>query len=257
MTEPPGAAPADSLLVPEISQAHRPLRLPAALSGSALGHWSAGLLAERFGSGEVPVEYSLRDVYCPRPDLNNGKYFRKALPFKDALARIVNQDHYAANYYISSLDIEELAPQLDPLLPRFRDGLNRSPMSRFLFVGNSRSGTHVHYDLPDNLIVVLAGRKRISFFPPAHLRRMKPFAPAHPCCNFSSLSDRQVRAALSQSDDRDVFSLTADRGDMIYIPSCWLHRVTNEGFTIALSNFWEASPAAASTWAYRRYKRAL
>jgi hypothetical protein len=46
-------------------------------------------------------------------------------------------------------------------------------------------------------------------------------------------------------------------GDLIYIPSCWLHRVTNEGFTVALSSFWTAPARARRSWAYRRFDGAL
>jgi ribosomal protein L16 Arg81 hydroxylase len=103
----------------------------------------------------------------------------------------------------------------------------------------------VHYDLFDVVVTVLAGRKRFQFFPQACRRRLKPYRSPLPCCNYSSRTDREVRDLFERTADPRVFDLTADVGEMVYIPSCWWHRVTNDGFTASLSSLGRHRPPGA------------
>ena len=51
-----------------------------------------------------------------------------------------------------------------------------------------------------------------------------------------------------------ALTVTLHAGEMVYIPSCWWHRVTNHGFTVALTSAWTPCPAKRRTWPYRRLK---
>ncbi len=243
------------LLIPDVSAAERPMKLQRVLSPATLAKWSPNFVRALFGSSPILVEYSLSEIFRPLPELNDGRYFRKVMPFDQALERIAYCDHYAFNHYISSLHVDDLLGEAAAHLPQLRNSVNFPPMNRILFIGNSKSGTHLHYDLPDNVVLVLAGKKQFRFLPPRYLRQLKPHAHRHSCCNYSSLTDGEIRSFIQHQRDPDIFSITADPGEMIYIPSCWWHRVVNEGLTISLSNFWQANGAVRRTWAYRRIRR--
>jgi mannose-6-phosphate isomerase-like protein (cupin superfamily) len=245
------------LAIPHISTAARPVKLALRFSPAALAKWTPDLLRACIGSAEIPIEYSLSEMYRPHPSVNKGRYFRKTMPFGQALERILYGGHYAAHHYISALAVDRFAAELEPHLPQLRNGAGMPPMSRVLFIGNSKSGTHAHYDLPDNVHLVLAGEKRLSFFAPSYLDSLKPYSPPHTCCNFSSLADRDICELMQRKAGHDVYTIAVRPGEMVYIPSCWWHRVTSHGFTIAVANLWDALEAHTLRWPYRRFKMAL
>lgn len=238
--------------MPQVSSARRPGKLPFLLAPEDLAPWSPASLRDRLGPAPIPVEYGLAGIYRPRLALNAANYFRKTMPGDAAIERIWFSEHYATSHYVSALDLAELAPALAPSLPDLRNGSGADPARRLLFIGNATTGTHAHYDLFDVVVTVLAGRKRFQFFPPACRRRLKPYRSPLPCCNYSSRTDREVRDLFERTADPRVFDLTADAGEMVYIPSCWWHRVTNDGFTASLSSLWPPPTASRCRWAHLR-----
>ncbi|MDW3224209.1 MAG: cupin-like domain-containing protein [Paracoccaceae bacterium] len=211
-------------------------------------------MSTRLGTSRLWVEYSCDGMYHPRPNVNNGRYFRKRMAASDALERIVFCDHYPDVHYISAIDAESLDGVLSADLPCL-NGPGGPPDNRVLFVGNRRSGTHMHYDLPDNVVLVLEGSKRFILFPPEQTDDLAPYATHHYCSNFSSLTDRDLVSRATAC--ADSITLTVQRGEMIYIPSCWWHRVTNDGFSVSLTNLWPVSKRRREMPSYRRYADAL
>jgi hypothetical protein len=252
------AAPdrAQPLVLAQPGSAAPAMKLPLTLAAAVRGKWTPADLRAGLSGLEVPVEYALSGIYRPRPDVNEGRYFRKSMPFEAALDRILHNDHYGVVHYVSTISVDDLPGALCAGLPDLRDVAGRPAGHRFLFIGNSRSGTHAHYDLPDTVLTVLAGQKRLQIFPPSQLRALKPWPSPARCCNFSSHGDDTLREALERIGTAGL-SVTLDAGEMVYIPSCWWHRVTNHGFTVALTSAWTPPPARRRTWPYRRLKAAL
>ncbi|UGQ46519.1 cupin-like domain-containing protein [Massilia endophytica] len=122
----------------------------------------------------------------------------------------------------------------------------REPLAS-IWIGN-RTRVCAHYDLPDNIACVAAGRRRFTLFPPGQIGNMYmgplDFNPAGQAVSMVDLAQpdlqRYPRFADALAEAR-VAELEA--GDAIFIPSMWLHDVAAlEPFNILVNYWWRQSP---------------
>jgi hypothetical protein len=234
------------------------LAWPKKFSGAvaSIAHpWSPASIRSRLPAEmEVTVEYSVSGIYRPRPDVNAGHYFRKTMSAEEALLRIAFNREFGYYVYIAQADLEDYSESIGGFIPDLRDSQGRPPARRLLFIGGQGTGTHAHYDLPDNLMMVLAGSKSITFFSPAVSKLLRPFASPLSCCNVSSRTDSEVMALVTSLDRNLAFDMDVEQGDAVYIPSGWWHRVTNFGFAVCVSHFWVPSLRRRMNWHFIRVK---
>jgi len=117
-----------------------------------------------------------------------------------------------------------------------------------LWIGN-RGVTATHYDLPQNIAVVVAGSRRFTLFPPEQLRNLY-LGPLD-----STLAGQPVSTVHLHEPDFDRFprfrdaldaAMTAvlEPGDALYLPSMWFHNVEALTDLGMLINFWWRDAAA-------------
>lgn len=140
---------------------------------------------------------------------------------------------------------------VDAVLPGFLDanvmGLGQRDALVSLWLGN-RTRIAAHYDLPDNLAVVAAGRRRFTVFPPEQIHNlyMGPLDPT-PAGQPVSLVD------FAQPDferfPRFAQALEAgmvaelEPGDAIFIPSMWFHHIEGlEPVNLLINAWWRQTP---------------
>jgi hypothetical protein len=121
------------------------------------------------------------------------------------------------------------------------------------FRRNTRAGSRkniaAHYDLPDNLAVVAAGRRRFTLFPPEQIHNlyMGPLDPT-PAGQSISLVDfsapdferyPRFRQALDAGECVDLAP-----GDALFIPSMWFHHVESlDAVNLLINAWWRDTPA--------------
>ncbi len=154
-------------------------------------------------------------------------------------------DHPAPpTLYVGSTTIDTCLPGL-----RAENDINfgdRDPLAS-IWIGN-RTIIPAHYDLPDNLACVAAGRRRFTLFPPEQLRNLYvgplDFTPAGQSVSLVDLHQPdfarfpRFAAALAQAQSAEL-----EAGDAVFIPSMWWHHV--EGltpFNILVNYWWRQSP---------------
>lgn len=111
-----------------------------------------------------------------------------------------------------------------------------------LWLGN-RTRVALHFDLPDNLACVVAGRRRFTLFPPDQVANLYigplDLTPAGQPISLVDHAQPDVvrfpRYAQAQEHAR-VFEL--EPGDALFIPSQWWHGVEGLAPVNALVNFW-------------------
>ncbi|MCV2370453.1 cupin-like domain-containing protein [Roseateles oligotrophus] len=117
-----------------------------------------------------------------------------------------------------------------------------------LWLGN-RVRVAAHFDLPDNLACVVAGRRRFTLFPPEQVGNLYigplDLTPAGQAISLVDIAkpdfDRFPRYAQALEQAQTV-ELAA--GDAVFIPSLWWHAVEALEPISALVNFWwRQSPA--------------
>jgi hypothetical protein len=152
--------------------------------------------------------------------------------------------------YLGSTELEGSFPGLRAANP-FPALDAQQPMVS-LWLGN-RSRIAPHFDLPDNLACVVAGRRRFTLFPPDQVGNLYvgplDLTPAGQPISLVDVAapdlDRFPRYAEALKAAQ-VFEL--EPGDALFIPSTWWHGVQSLAPVNALVNFWwRQSPAFMDT----------
>ena len=141
---------------------------------------------------------------------------------------------------------------VDTCLPGFRAdndlGFGDINPLASIWLGN---GTRVaaHFDVPDNIAVCAAGRRRFTLFPPDQLKNLyvgpldfNPGGQAISLVDFERPDFEQFprfREALKSALVADM-----EPGDALFLPSMWWHQVESFGsLNILINYWWRQSPA--------------
>jgi len=135
---------------------------------------------------------------------------------------------------------------IDSYLPGFNseNGLpipDAAPLAS-IWIGN-RSRIPTHQDLPDNIACVVAGRRRVTLFPPGQLRNLyigpldvtpagQPVSLADPTAPDLARFPRFAEA-LAHAQVAELAP-----GDAVFIPSMWWHHMEGLGEINVLVNYW-------------------
>jgi len=199
---------------------------------------------ERVGMLLAPPETQGRFFYN---DAFTGMNFgRETAPLDavlDALLKMAD-DPRAPAVYVGSTAIDEYLPTFRAAndLP-FGD---RRPLAS-VWLGN-RSRIAAHFDLPDNLACVVAGRRRFTLFPPDQIANLyigpldvNPAGQAISLVDFAKPDlDRFPRFAQALEQAQVV---ELDAGDAVFIPSMWWHHVESLApFNVLVNYWWRQSP---------------
>jgi hypothetical protein len=163
-------------------------------------------------------------------------------------------DHYlneeAPAIYVGSTTV-------DTCLPGFRAendidlaGANNPLVS--IWLGN-RTRIPAHFDLPDNLACVAAGRRRFTLFPPEQLRNLyigpidfTPAGQAVSLVDFSKPDFEKFPKFAEALEHAQVAELQA--GDALFLPSMWWHQIEAlDGFNVLVNYWWRQSPEYMDT----------
>ena len=145
---------------------------------------------------------------------------------------------------------------IDTCLPGFRaendvDLQGRDALAS-IWIGN-RTRIAAHYDLPDNLACVAAGRRRFTLFPPEQVANLYvgplDFTPAGQAISLVDFRQpdlaRFPRFAEAQKHGQ-LAELEA--GDALFIPSTWWHHVEAlDRFNVLVNYWWRQSPGYMDT----------
>lgn len=226
---------------------HWPVVQAARRSDEALARYLMGFYrGMRVGLFQLAPEARGR-VFYTDDTLTGFNFSRHAATLDQVLAGLLGiaQTPEPPALYVGSTTV-------DAVLPGFLDangmGLGARDALVSLWLGN-RTRIAAHYDLPDNLAVVAAGRRRFTVFPPEQIHNlyMGPLEPT-PAGQPISLVDfekpdlarfpRFTRAL----EAGEVAELAP--GDAIFIPSMWFHHIEGlEPVNLLINAWWRQTPA--------------
>lgn len=235
----------------------KPLNKPAVLKGY-VNHWpltevgkqSSQTLCEYikpfasnrpvkawYGSAEMQGRFFYSD------DIKGRNFENKELPFADLLDEIVaTQDtSNPIHLFAGAINLPEYMPTLMAECPI---ELLDPSMSRLtsLWIGN-KTRTAAHWDLPQNLACVVAGRRRFTLFPIEQVSNLYigPIdntlagQPASLVDFYNPDFDKfpRFKEAINHAEIAELES-----GDVLYMPSLWIHHVESLDSFGAMINFW-------------------
>ncbi len=221
--------------------AHWPVVQAARQSDEALALYLLGLYnGVRVGLFHLPPEAQGRAFYADET-LSSFNFVRQLGTLDQVLTALLglagNPDGPAL--YVGSTTVEAVMPGF---LDANRLGLGARGALVSLWLGN-RSRVAAHYDLPDNLAVVAAGRRRFTLFPPEQMHNlyMGPLDPTPAgqpisLVDFSAPDFERFPRFAQALEAGEVAEL--EPGDAVFIPSMWFHHIEGLAPVNLLINAW-------------------
>lgn len=197
----------------------------------------------------APPEAGGRVFY--KDDITEFNFRREQVPLAVALDTLRKYLDEAAppSIYVGSTTV-------DTFLPGFRDendlGLGERDALASIWIGN-RSRIPAHQDVPDNVACVVAGRRRVTLFPPDQLANLYVGPLDHtPAGQAVSLVDVDApdfdRFPKFAEALRHARGAVLEAGDAVFIPSMWWHHMEGlDGFNVLVNYWWRQSPAWMDT----------
>ncbi|KAG8227587.1 hypothetical protein J437_LFUL000687 [Ladona fulva] len=225
-------------------------RKPAILRGIDIGPcvdiWSPEYLGEKVGNMPVKVHVSPN----PKMDFIKKNFSYKTLPFDELVKRASRnvQDDYFIHpqelYYLRSLGTEPRGTDVavfEEHYPSLSDDLKIPEMfgkekffSSILRVSSPQLCLWTHYDVMDNVLIQIRGKKKIYLFDPVD------------ALNLYLIGDKSQITDPNDTENPHFpnfkkakrYETTLIPGDIIFIPALWLHNVEPVEFSVAVNVFW-------------------
>lgn len=221
--------------------AHWPVVQAARQSDEALARYLMGMYnGVRIGLFQLAPEARGRVFYADET-LTGFNFNRYAATLDQVLTGLLGVAHNPEPpaLYVGSTTVEAV-------LPGFLDanvmGLGERDALVSLWLGN-RTRIAAHYDLPDNLAVVAAGRRRFTIFPPEQIHNLY-MGPLDPTPAGQPVSLVDFEKPDFERFPRFARALEAgmvaelEPGDAIFIPSMWFHHIEGLAPVNLLINAW-------------------
>ncbi|XP_071941241.1 tRNA wybutosine-synthesizing protein 5-like isoform X2 [Antedon mediterranea] len=221
-----------------------PKRVPAVLKGVKIGEckekWDKDYLKEVIGKKQVKIHVSPN----PQMDFIKKNFCYKTLPFDDFVERAASEKNHECflsedeKYYLRSLgddprkdisNFQRLFPVLsnDLEIPKFFD--TDRFFSSVLRVGSAGVQLWTHYDVMDNILIQVNGRKKVVLFSPKD------------ALNLYLVGDKSEVIDIENADYSKYplfknvtwYECILEPGDVLFIPA-W----TSELLSIFFGNTW-------------------
>jgi hypothetical protein len=203
--------------------------LRAAASGEPFEAW--------FGEPRIGGRFGYNE------DFTRFNHDRRLASVDQLLDLLLRQKGHQQPYsiYAGGIPIRRHLPGLIPMLPvSLLDAGHATLIS--LWLGN-RTRTAAHWDLPQNLACVVAGRRQFTLFPTEQLPNLYvgplDFTLAGQPISLVDIDEPDLRAYPRYSEALEAAQQAElGPGDALYIPSLWWHAVASLDELGAMINFW-------------------
>lgn len=146
---------------------------------------------------------------------------------------------------LKEFDLLRTFPQLKSDLRPHTLFARRDVVSSHVWMGPAQARTGLHFDLLDNIAVMLRGRKRFYLAPPGAVEQLEEVSDKYD--RWAVLS-RISAATLGrhwlqpveeerQATTPQLYVVDLEPGDVLYVPSGWWHEVVNLSPSLLLSGF--------------------
>ncbi|CAF0715070.1 unnamed protein product [Brachionus calyciflorus] len=214
--------------------------------GPCLKKWNVDYLSQKAENRLVKIHVST----ASEMDFINKNFIYRTLPFAELIKRASKEnqtDFFISEnekYYLRSLgtdDRKDIA-NIKAEFPEIADDICFPPLfdkekffSSVFRITSSNLRLWTHYDIMDNILIQVSGRKRIILFPPSDIEY---------------LYMKGDKSLVLEVDNPDLekyplftkasrYECELNPGDGIFIPSLWLHNVITLDFSIGVNVFWK------------------
>ncbi|KAG5833552.1 tRNA wybutosine-synthesizing protein 5 [Anguilla anguilla] len=226
-----------------------PMRTPAVLRGVSLGScldkWTVDYLREKGGDREVKVHVSS----VPQMDFLRKNFLYRTLPFDVFVQRAAEAKHSdffiseEESYYLRSLGDDprrepaDLRKQFPGLAEDFSTPEFFEPEQFFSCVFRiSSCGLQLwtHYDVMDNLLAQVSGRKRVVLYSPQDAENLYLSGDKSEVLDIDSPDLKQYPRFVKARR----YECVLEPGDLLFIPALWFHNTLALQFGVGVNVFW-------------------
>jgi hypothetical protein len=195
-------------------------------------------------------EPKIKGRFFYNDDMSGFNFERKRLVLDDVLDRLLVQiglqqaNTIPAAIYVGSTSVEQCLPgfkahndldfgQIEPLTSAW--------------IGN-QTCVAAHYDVPDNIACVVAGKRRFTLFPPHQLVNLYAgpidFTPAGQSISLVDFAQPDFSRYPKFADALQHAQMAElEPGDALFIPSMWWHHVEAlDSFNLLINYWWRKTP---------------
>ncbi|XP_007239576.1 tRNA wybutosine-synthesizing protein 5 isoform X1 [Astyanax mexicanus] len=226
-----------------------PLRKPAVLRGVPLGpcleKWTVDYLSERGGHREVKIHVSS----LPQMDFLHKNFVYRTLPFAEFVQRAAAVEHPEffiskhESYYLRSLgeDARKEPANLKKQFPDLAEDFHIPPFfqsdqffSSVFRISSSGLQLWTHYDVMDNLLAQVSGRKRVVLYSPQDALHLYLSGDKSEVLDIDSPNLERYPDFVKACR----YECVLEPGDLLYIPSLWFHNTLALQFGVGVNVFW-------------------
>lgn len=195
----------------------------------ALSRWTPAYLRETVG--KALVEFQGGRDKAGDFELAKDRH-KQRLPFTAYMDLIENNPGNDA--YVTAYNSAANVAAFTPLMADVGDvPCALGPGQGMLWVGPGGTFTPLHFDLTNNLLIQITGRKHVHLIAPADTRYLY-----HNRHVFSDVHDIQDAAQLDRhplARQARPYDVVLEPGDMLYIPIGWWHQVRSLDFSVMMT----------------------
>lgn len=204
--------------------------------------WSVDYLNNLVGNKEINVNISPNKIFTFDPQAQ-FTITSKKMKFTDFTNWIVQKKTTNEYYYLQQSSIKTSFPELLPDIevPDYIE--QKLFIIANLWIGTGGNISPLHYDMSENFLCQLRGRKRVLLFEPKQTSLLYPF-PAHSKIpHMSQLNIDQIdRDKFPKFQKAKYIDCMLEPGEMLFIPAFWWHQVYSlDQLNIAINFWWKTN----------------
>jgi hypothetical protein len=202
--------------------------------------WTPEYLRGALGESRVTVARSPDGDYYD-PDTKVLRLPDVKLPFSEFIDHVFSPSGSTDKYYLKQTSLSEFEPLARQVLNP--DHIQTPDVTRNLWIGSAGNVTGAHYDMEENLLAQVRGRKRVILAPSSQMDELYPCSPFSIKPNFSRVNlARPDLSRFARYRQATPLEGTLEPGDVLYIPIYWWHHVTSLDAGISVNFWWHADP---------------
>jgi hypothetical protein len=212
-----------------------------ALAWKAFHKWSLPYLRETLAETPVTLAKTSFGVFDYNANATTGPVTElERLPFTQAVDAVLASSEAGTDFsYIQQHSIADKFPQIlkDVNRPQWLDP-TKFMYEVNLWLGSAGCFSPLHYDLADNFLVQISGRKHLTLFSKNDGNFLYPNLGQE--LDHCSMVDvrRPDLARFPQFRKAQAYSVLLEPGDVIYIPRRWWHAVHSLDTAISVNYWW-------------------
>lgn len=203
----------------------------------ACTRWTPEYLLDVVGDKPVVSQTSPTGLFGLHPERGGPRYEERPMALRAFIEQIRTPAPHDIHLYMQRLSIPDLLPELmgDIALPPYVQSQQVYLLN--LWFGPAGNVTQLHYDVPNNFLAQVRGRKRLILFAPSQTACLYPYTTK--AYNMSRVDIEQPDLATYPRFSRArPLEVLLEPGEILFLPPFWWHQVYSVELGMSVNVWW-------------------